>query len=88
MMTDKMDSERNRPIELQNEPGSVPITPEYGAIREARVKAVETGLSPQQVANDVFDAIENEKFYIFTHAESRLLIQQRMENILQGRNPA
>lgn len=83
-----MDSERNRPAELQNEPGNVLITPESLAVIQSIIQAIETGMSPHQVADDVFKAIINEQFYILTHPDFNPEIQKRMENILQQRNPA
>ncbi len=83
-----MDSERNRPSELQNEPSNLPISPEVEAIVQSMREAAQAGLSPRQVADHVFNAIRNEQFYILTHPEYNPLIQQRMENILQQRNPA
>jgi NAD(P)-dependent dehydrogenase (short-subunit alcohol dehydrogenase family) len=82
-----LESERNRPVELQNEPAGTPITPEVEALIQAMAEAMQTGLSPQQVADMVFDAIRKDKFYILTHPDTKPLIQQRMEAILQERNP-
>jgi len=76
-----MESARNRPVELQNEPG------EEEPMNPATVHAVKTGLSPQRVAEIVFQAIVDEKFYILTDPDSKRLIQQRMANILEDRNP-
>ena len=45
-------------------------------------------LSPDQVADAVFTAIKEEKFYILTHPEFNDVIKSRMENILQGQNPS
>ncbi len=83
-----MDSGRNRPGELQNEPNNLPIGPEQEAILQSMREAAQAGLSPRQVADQVFDAIRKEQFYILTHPEYNAMIQQRMENILQQRNPA
>ncbi len=82
-----MDSSRNRPAELQNahEP---PITPEATTRAEAMRQLVMSGIPPEQVADNVFDAIRNEKFYILTHPHWKPLIQARMENILNERSPA
>lgn len=83
-----MESERNRPIELQNELGSELKISEDEARRQKMVQhAVQTGLSPQHVAEDVFDAIKNEKFYILTHPEMKVMVQQRIDDILQERSP-
>jgi NADP-dependent 3-hydroxy acid dehydrogenase YdfG len=45
-------------------------------------------LSPDQMAEVVFTAIQEEKFYILTHPEFNATVKERMENILQGRNPS
>lgn len=83
-----MESERNRPGELQNEPSNLPPGPEQEAIVQSMREEAQAGLSPRQVSDHVFNAIQNEQFYILTHPELNSMIQQRMENILQQRNPA
>ena len=45
------------------------------------------GLPPARVAEMVFDAIREEKFYIFTHPTTKQAAQLRMEAILQERMP-
>jgi NAD(P)-dependent dehydrogenase (short-subunit alcohol dehydrogenase family) len=50
-------------------------------------KAVAKGISVDKVADDVFNAIATEQFYILTHPNIKPLIQTRMEDILQQRNP-
>ncbi|WP_238456489.1 SDR family NAD(P)-dependent oxidoreductase [Desulfotruncus arcticus] len=82
-----MDSERNRPVELQNETAR-PLTPEEEAIVQYVRQGVQAGMSPQQAADHVFQAIREERFYIFTHPEYNAAVQMRMEDILQGRNPS
>ncbi len=79
------DSERNRPPELQNAPeDAAPGGPGAEAVRQA----VADGIAPEQVADLVFAAIRSEQFYILTHPDWKSLIQQRTDNILQGRGPA
>ena len=46
-----------------------------------------TVMSPDQVADAVFTAIEEERFYIITHPEFNEMVRKRMEDILGGRNP-
>jgi hypothetical protein len=48
---------------------------------------VQAGMAPSQVADMVFDAIREERFYIFTHPTTKQLVQVRMEDILQERMP-
>jgi hypothetical protein len=44
-------------------------------------------LSPREVGNQVLSAIRDERFYILTHPEWNPLIEERMQDILNGRNP-
>ena len=48
---------------------------------------IEAGISPTVVADQVFSAIREERFYILTGEEGKALVQDRMERILQDRNP-
>jgi NAD(P)-dependent dehydrogenase (short-subunit alcohol dehydrogenase family) len=82
-----MDSERNRPPELQNDPMSETLSPDRQAILQEMRLAAQAGISPQQVADCVFEAIRTAQFYIMTHPEYNPVIQERMEAILQQRNP-
>jgi short-subunit dehydrogenase len=85
--TQIMDAERNRPVALQNPPKEEPPSPEDVMRYQAWYQAVQEGMPPQQVADCVFQAIRDEKFYILTHPETKPLIQLRMEDILHERNP-
>ena len=82
-----MDSERNRPPALQNAPASQPMSPEIEAAIQAMRQIVQAGISPSQVADTVFEAISQEKFYIFTHPTTKLGVQLRMGDILQEHMP-
>jgi NAD(P)-dependent dehydrogenase (short-subunit alcohol dehydrogenase family) len=82
-----MDSERNRPIELRNSPESINYSPRKQMIDQMLRDGVMKGIPPEQVAEYVFDAIQKKKFYILTHKESKVLIKQRMDDILNEKNP-
>lgn len=82
-----MEADRNRPAELQNTAPQT-LSPEEEAAFQAVNQAVQTGISPQQVAGHVFEAIRNERLYILTHPESKTLIKMRMRNILQDQSPS
>ncbi len=82
-----MDSDRNRPPELQNEPINETTSPERDAIMQEMRHAAQAGMSPQQVSDCVFKAVQAEQFYILTHSEFNPEIQKRMEDILHQRNP-
>ena len=82
------DAERNRPQALQNAPQEQPTSPEMEALLQAaRQWLAQVGLPPPQVAEMVFDAIRQEKFYILTHPTTKYGVKLRMEDILQERMP-
>jgi NAD(P)-dependent dehydrogenase (short-subunit alcohol dehydrogenase family) len=83
-----LDSERNRPDELKNETAHAPMTPEKEAAVQFMRNAIQSGMSPQQVAELVFQAIREERFYILTHPEMNSMVHMRAEDILEGRNPS
>jgi short-subunit dehydrogenase len=80
------ESDRNRPQDLQNESEPV-MTDEAVARREMAAEFMKTAMPTSQVADLVFDAIEQQKLYILTHAGSEAGIRRRMEAIIEGRNP-
>ncbi|HWW07801.1 SDR family NAD(P)-dependent oxidoreductase [Collimonas sp.] len=51
------------------------------------LQAVQNGIPVAQVADEVFDAIAAERFYILTHPEMKQAIKIRMEDILEQRAP-
>jgi len=83
-----MEGERNRPPELQDDPAAIEVPPELVAAWEAQRQALEAGMPPDEVADCVFQAIADGRFYILTHPEYGPLIQARMEALVHGRNPA
>ena len=82
-----MDGERNRPPELQNDRATIAVTPEVLAAFEAQRQAIEAGMSPAKVADCVFQAIVDGRFYILTHPEYGPLIEARMAALVRGQNP-
>ena len=75
--------ERNRPGA-----GDSKLTAEQQAIEEATAEFFSTALSPDKVADKVFDAIANEQFYILTHPEGSVVqVEKRMRNILDNKAP-
>jgi NAD(P)-dependent dehydrogenase (short-subunit alcohol dehydrogenase family) len=82
-----LDAERNRPQALQNAPQEQPMSTEMAALGEAMRQFVQAALPPSQVAEMVFEAIGQEKFYILTHPTTKRGVQLRMEDILQERMP-
>lgn len=83
-----LNAERNRPQTLQNAREPYHMSIEMVAKSAVMHQLVQTGLAPSQVAEIVFDAIRQEKFYIFTHPTTKQLVQMRMEGILREQKPA
>ncbi len=82
-----MDSQRNRPVRLQNAPDGQKSSAQNVAVLQRIQQAFREGMPPQHVADLVFGAIREERFYILTHPELKGAIQTRMEDILQEGNP-
>jgi NAD(P)-dependent dehydrogenase (short-subunit alcohol dehydrogenase family) len=85
--TNIMDAERNRPAEYVNQLDERK-TADADDMEDAFLQMIKNGMPPTEVATRVFQAIVEEKFYVFTHPELNMLIQARMEDILHGRNPS
>ncbi len=83
--TNITNSERNRPVELHNEPFE--MSPEAQASWAFMNAAVKAGIPPHQVADQVFEAIREKRFYILTHPELTQVIQLRMDNLVRADNP-
>lgn len=80
------DSERNRPAELRNAPRE--LTPDDLAREEALRHAVKSGrITADDVAERVFEAVRDERFYILTHQKIKGAIETRMQDILLERAP-
>jgi NAD(P)-dependent dehydrogenase (short-subunit alcohol dehydrogenase family) len=82
-----MDSERNRPADLQNPPELQQFTPEMEAAVQFYRGQCEAGLDPAVVAEMVFDGIRAERFYILTTTDFDPVIEARMESILRRLDP-
>jgi len=79
-----LDCARNRPERLA---ATAPMGPVEAAGWETLREQMQTAMPPEQVADAVFQAIREERFYILTHPEGKDWIRTRMEDILQERNP-
>ena len=78
-------SHRNRPSEL---PPEAPTRSQL--ISQAMSdKAVGSGkVSAAQVAQSVFDACDEDRFYVYSHPKSLASVQVRLEDIMTPRNPS
>lgn len=81
--TQIMDSQRNRPDALRNPADGRVMSPAKIDYVEGLRQAARAGLSPQQVAGRVFEAIQSGQFYIFTDEEFKPAVRERLEAILR-----
>jgi NAD(P)-dependent dehydrogenase (short-subunit alcohol dehydrogenase family) len=79
------DSERARPAALREERAKSA----EDLAREANMrKAVQSGrLSAADIADRVFEAVRDERFYVLTHPRILPAVEARMRDILENRNP-
>jgi short-subunit dehydrogenase len=85
--TNIMDAERNRPERYLNDPSWAAQNPELDDMEEAFREMMKSGMPPAVLAEIVFEAIKEEKFYIITHPEMKPIVQMRMDGIIEERNP-
>ena len=81
-----MESDRNRPRALQTPDRRPSETAK--AWLEAYREWVAAGMAPGEVAERVFEAIREERFYVFPHPEWLEYARLRMETVLRQANPA
>ena len=73
MSTRIMESDRNRPPDLQNKPSDeIRSREQTGRAAELREMA-RSGTPPAGIAEAVFEAIREERFYILPHTEANCL---------------
>jgi NAD(P)-dependent dehydrogenase (short-subunit alcohol dehydrogenase family) len=78
-----MEAGRNRPAAIQP-----PVSPGDDPAGSAAIhQLIDSGMPPEQVAEEVFAAIRGERFYILTHPETKAWIRRRMETILATPDP-
>jgi NAD(P)-dependent dehydrogenase (short-subunit alcohol dehydrogenase family) len=78
-------SHRNRPADLKND--SRPTASQLVAQAQSD-KAVSSGkVSATDVARRVFDAVDAGEFYIYSHPNALKIVETRMQDVVQSRNP-
>lgn len=76
-------SERNRPAGY----GDIVETDERNMVMDALSQSVAGGIGPEVMAQRVFDAIVDERFYILSDEAWRESANIRLDDIREGRNP-
>jgi len=80
-------SERNRPQEFTE--GGLKLTRSQLIAQAMSDKAVSSGkLTAAQIAQFVFDAMDENRFYVFSHPKSLAGLQTRLEDVMALRNPS
>jgi NAD(P)-dependent dehydrogenase (short-subunit alcohol dehydrogenase family) len=83
-----MEAERNRPAVLASGKPAREPTEQEQMMEQVVRQLLASGLSPEHVADCVFGAIRDERFYVLTHPELKGMIRARMEDILEERSPS
>ncbi len=77
------DSDRNRP-----DWAPAAVAPPAEALQGVVRDLVAGGIDPAGVAEKVLDAVRANRFYILTHDDTPAMVETRMRDILEGRNPS
>ncbi|MFH2012355.1 MAG: SDR family NAD(P)-dependent oxidoreductase [Pseudomonadota bacterium] len=86
--TNIMDISKNRPAELQNDPKlEAERQAKYLELDKKMRKDIKEGMPTDEVAELVFKAIRDERFYILTHSWAKDIVKIHMEDILHDRVP-
>jgi len=73
----------------RNRPSTIPgpdLSEEERFLEKAYCRYLAQGLNPDEVAKQVVSAVQEKRFYIFTH-DYRESIETRMHNLLEEKNP-
>jgi NAD(P)-dependent dehydrogenase (short-subunit alcohol dehydrogenase family) len=84
--TNIADSSRNRPSWLPPRPGGGQSQAEQlmdGLMRQA----IAGGIPPAEVADQVLQAVVEERFWVLTHPKTSRAVEKRMQGILAGKSP-
>jgi len=87
VQTGIMESSRNRPAHLAAG-DQVPPDRRGDKMRAILDASVRSGTPPSEVADAVFDALRQDRFYILTHPELKPSVSARLKGILEERNPS
>jgi NAD(P)-dependent dehydrogenase (short-subunit alcohol dehydrogenase family) len=82
--TNLADAERNRPGQSSF---SEAVSEGGGSLRDVLSGLLATGLDPAAVAELVFEAVRDGRFYVLTHPEWNVMISNRTDNIVNGQDP-
>ncbi len=79
-----LESERNRPADLQNAPQNTARSPQEQAIIQKMMQSVQTAITPEDYSEYVIRAIREEHFYVISHLQYLEAFKQRFDAILSS----
>jgi NAD(P)-dependent dehydrogenase (short-subunit alcohol dehydrogenase family) len=82
-----LEAERNRPARMQNASPPALDPALMVAVEQARAK-LQAGSDPASVADVVFRAIREDRFYVFTDGDALPAVRQYAADLVAGRNPS
>lgn len=85
--TQILEAARNRPVELGGDSTGWDKSRSEAQILQALRQPLLASMPADEVAASVFDAIQEESFYILTHPGTKYSLQIRMEDILKNHTP-
>lgn len=83
--TQVIESDRNRPGGPVNDEDLDPL---FGMVRASLRATMPNAMPPSEVASLVVDAVRNNKFYVLPHQSWKPMIETRMQDILEERDPS
>ena len=78
------DAARTRPAELAD---TAPKPPGYEQMEQMGRHLIASGTPPSVIADRMFDAVRDGRFYVLPHPDWKDAIETRMQDILEERNP-
>ncbi len=87
VQTDLHRCERHRPEQYTDDSDPYYKSEEYFACLKSSEQAVCTGIPVDSVGMRVFNAIEEDQFWILTHPQYNTLIGKRVKDMLEGKGP-
>jgi hypothetical protein len=79
------DSERNRPASSPRRAGD--RSPQELMLEQLVRAAVAGGIPAEEVAEQVLQAIVEERFWVLTHPKTKKAVERRMRGIVEGKAP-
>jgi NAD(P)-dependent dehydrogenase (short-subunit alcohol dehydrogenase family) len=73
----------------RNKPASTPDSPDNNdeGMRDVLGKLISGGIAPEQVAEEVLNAVLDDRFWIRTHPDMEPIVKSRCESIIAARTP-